>query len=97
MKNGIIYPDSKSSKEIGFSSNLFEGYLWKENQLIIISLIVSKFPNRGNLKALFDCIRNKGFDIFVPTPSNRMRGICVAYGMKSVRMEECEGMHFKNK
>jgi len=97
MKNGIIQLDSKSAKEIGFSSDLFSGYLWKEDQLIIISLITSKKEKQGFLKGLFDNIRNKGFDIFVPCPSVRMAGICLKYGMEPVLMDDTEGMYFENK
>lgn len=97
MKDGIIYPDSKGAKEVGFSSDLFSGYLWKEGQLIIISLITSKKEKQGFVKGLFDNIRNKGFDIFVPCPSVRMAHVCLAYGMEPVLMDDTEGMYFENK
>ena len=96
MKDGIIYPDSPSAKEVGFSSDLFTGYLWKEDQLIIISLITSKKEKQGFVKGLFDNIRDLGFDIFVPCPSNRMFSICLRYGMEPTLINGCEGMYFTN-
>ena len=84
MKDGIIILDSFRGKELGFTSDKFDGYLWKNNDEITISLIESVNQGKGNLKALFDKITEMGFKICVPTPFPRMEMICEKYGMKKI-------------
>jgi hypothetical protein len=81
-KNGLIELDSKLGKEIGFTSNLFEGYLFKVNKSIYISLIVSKKEGKGNLTKLFNKILEKGYKIMVPTPLGKMKEIVKSKGFE---------------
>ena len=81
MKDGLIDLGTPRADELGFTSELFDGYLWKHGNNIIISFIDSKHPGKGNLKRLFDGIEAKGFAIAVPTPSRRMHAICLKRGM----------------
>ncbi len=78
MKDGLIKVDSEAGKEIGFLSSKFDGYLWKKDNAIIISLIFSKA--RGNFKALVENIRQAGYRVDVPTPMGRMYDILLKNG-----------------
>jgi len=88
MKNGIITLDSKRGKLLGFTSNLFEGYLWKKDDTIIISFIVSKQEGQGNLSKLFNNILKKGYKVNVPTPMGKMLQIVRAKNFKQVFIED---------
>ncbi|MDD4970743.1 MAG: hypothetical protein PHT07_15055 [Paludibacter sp.] len=79
---GMIAPDSEFGIKLGFTSDKFDGYLWDSKEYITISFIESIDPNKGNLKRLFDRIEELGYGIFVPTPFERMRSICVKRGME---------------
>ena len=80
MEDGQINPDSENGKIFGFTSELFEGYLWKKKNDIYISLIISKQEGKGNLKKLFNNILGQGFNVKVPTPFPRMQNIVSKLG-----------------
>ena len=82
MNDGKIDPDSEFGKKIGFTSDKFEGWLWKIGNYIYISFIVSKQPNQGNLSKLFDNILKLGYGIKVPTPIGKMKLILKKKGFK---------------
>ncbi len=71
-----IYPDSVEAIEFGFTSNLFEGILWRQGGYIVISSIKSVLPRQGNLSQLFRNISEKGLGIKVTNPSPVMTLIC---------------------
>lgn len=72
----IIELDTEFAKEIGFTSDKFQGYLWKVEGTIYISAIRSLKPRQGNLTALFNAIWGKGYQIKVPEPLPLMEYIC---------------------
>jgi len=78
IQNGIITLDSDVGKEIGFLSSKFDGYLWKKNNTIIISFIISK--DRGNFRQLVKTLLDMGFTIEIPTPLGRMQDIVLRNG-----------------
>jgi len=82
MTDGIIILNSDRGKEFGFTSDKFGGWLWKTGDEILISFIESYKQGKGNLRALFDKIVEKGYGIVVPTPFARMEMICKKYGME---------------
>ena len=82
MIDGLIELDSPRGAELGFISEIFDGWLWKKGNIITLSLIISLQEGQGNLSILFDCILEKGYTIHIPTPSNRMRAICESKGFK---------------
>lgn len=92
MRNGIIKLDTKRGLAFGFTSNKFEGYLWKSDSTIFISFIVSRHEGKGNVRNLFEAIMRKGYSIWVPNPSVRMRMICEKFGGISEWIEDTEGM-----
>ena len=81
MKDGIINLGTSEAEQLGFTPDKFFGYLWKTGDVIMISFIESKHEGKGNLRGLFDQIEASGFQVAVPTPSNRMRTICERRGM----------------
>jgi len=82
ISDGIIELDSKFGKELGFTSDKFDGWLWKKDGDIWISFIQSKKEGKGNLSRLFDAISKRGYKIKVPTPMGKMRLILVKKGFK---------------
>ena len=86
MKDSIIELDSEFANEIGFTSDIFDGWLWKMENYICISFIVSKQKRQANVTNLFNAILNKGFDIKVPTPTNMMKAILLKKGF--IEIEE---------
>lgn len=82
LADGCINTDSDSGKLLGFTSDLFEGYLWKKDKDIYVSFIISKKQGKGNLRRLFDNILKAGYNIKVPTPFPRMEKILRKLGFK---------------
>lgn len=91
MKDGMIKLDSDFAKDIGFTSNLFDGWLWKTGQRITISFIESKIEGKGNLSKLFNNIESLGYKVAVPTPFRRMQSILEKKGFVP-HIEECKEM-----
>lgn len=73
--NGRIDPDSPWGKEFGFTSDKFDGWLWKERGWIIVSFIECKEPGCGHFKKLIRSIKDFCFDVAVPTPMPQMEAI----------------------
>lgn len=82
MKDGIINLDSKNGNKLGFTSDNFDGYLWKQGDDIWISVIISKNSGKGNLSRLFKAILHKGYNIKVPTPFSKMEAILRNHGFE---------------
>ena len=75
MEDGRIKPDSEFGKELGFTSDLFRGWLWKTGDQVTISFIESLHPGQGNLSRLIDSIEAAGFAVEVPSPLDKMARI----------------------
>jgi hypothetical protein len=75
MQNGIIEPGTERGMNFGFNNDLFRGYLWKEDNRILLSLVISLDEGKGNLSRLFDAIEHLGYEIAVPTPMGKMKEI----------------------
>lgn len=84
---GMIRLDGAFAELIGFTSDLFDGYMWLEGGEVTVSLIFSLDPGKGHLRGLFGRIRAGGMGIFVPTPSARMSSICERYGFQPATRE----------
>jgi len=83
IKNdGIIELDSELGKRLGFTSDKFDGYLWKIGNYIYISFIESKNKGKGNFSRFLQEIIKAGFGIKVPTPMGRMPLILAHKGFK---------------
>ena len=78
MNDGIINLDAPRGNAFGFTSDKFDGYLWKRGNEIWVSFIVSRQEDCGNLSKLFDSILSQGFAIKVPTPFPHMQAILEA-------------------
>jgi hypothetical protein len=79
---GKIALDSEFGKQLGFTSDKFDGWLWKRGNYIYISFIVSKKEGCGNLSRLFRQIEKAGFGIKVPTPFAKMASIVKKHGFE---------------
>jgi len=88
MNAGKISLDTPFATELGFTSDKFANgsYLWKRDNYIMISFIISRFEGQGNLSRLFKKIESKGLGIKVPTPFGRMKSILMKKGF--MRTEE---------
>ncbi len=91
LPDGIIQPDSPEWAALGFTSDKFEGYLWRDGGSIWVSFIQSLKPRRGNLKSLFDAIEAHGYSLIVPTPLTRMQQICEKRGMNLYQVLSKDG------
>lgn len=97
IERGCIPPDCDFAKEIGFTSDRFSGYLWKRGNVISVSLIMSRKEGRGNFLRLLNALKEKGYDIAVPNPGNRMALICDRFGMELIQHKGEEYMFYNNK
>jgi hypothetical protein len=75
IADGMIELDSPPARRLGFTSDLFAGYLWREGDRIMISLITSLQPGQGNFSRLMAAIESEGYRVAVPTPSGRMAAL----------------------
>jgi len=73
-----------------FPSADFGGYLWGFSDRVIVSLIISKNPGKGNLSKLFNAIWATGRTVAVPTPFAHMRAILERNGFRQTFDEGCE-------
>ena len=80
MKDGIINLDTPRGRQLGFTSDKYDGYLWKKGYSIIVSFIMSKA--RGNFRALVKRIHSLGYTVEVPMPLGRMQEIVLKNGYK---------------
>ena len=80
MIDGIINLDTERGRELGFTHDRYEGYLWKVGDSIIISFIESK--QRGNFRELVQRIHALGLTVKVPTPLGRMHEILLKNGCR---------------
>ncbi|MBD2492618.1 hypothetical protein [Aulosira sp. FACHB-615] len=72
-ENGmIIEVDSEFAIKIGFTSDKFEGWLWRDDKRIMFSFICSKNPKQGNLSTLIKTIEGMGLSVAIPTPLGKM-------------------------
>ena len=78
LLDGIINPDTDRAKVLGFTSDKYEGYLWKQGDAVMVSFIVSK--QRGNFRELVRRIHALGLTVKVPTPLGRMQEILLKNG-----------------
>ena len=88
-RDGIIGLDSTFAKEIGFVKEKFDGYLWKDGEMILISFINSKQPNQGNFSRLLEALWSKGYTIGVSSPSDKIVSILKRKGFAPYRYEDC--------
>jgi len=80
-KEGAIFPDSEKGKELGFTKELFDGYLWHipGSDHVIISLIVSNKPKQGNCKRLIEKLLDTYGIVKIPSPSGPMQQLCTKF------------------
>jgi len=82
IPEGMIALGTPAADELGFIADRFEGWLWKRDDKIIVSFIMSRQPGRGHFSELLDGIWSKGYTIQVPTPLGQMVPILQAKGFE---------------
>lgn len=80
MDDRMIQLDDEFAVGIGFTSDRFDGYLWKKGEVVIVSPIISLQPNRGHFSDLVRRIEAQGFRVHVPTPMPHMQAILTHWG-----------------
>lgn len=78
--DGVIDLDTDDATRIGFTSDKYDGYLWKSGDSIVVSFIISR--KRGNFRELVRRIHAKGLTVKVPTPLRRMEIILMKNGFE---------------
>jgi hypothetical protein len=79
-EDGKIEPGDALGEALGFTRDRFDGWLWKEGDRILISMIISRQPGRGHLSELLEAIEMRGLRAAVPTPFAAMQAIITAKG-----------------
>jgi hypothetical protein len=92
IEDGRIDLDTDRGKLLGFTSDVYDGYLWKQDGHIIISFIVSL--RRGGFKRLVDRILSLGLGVKVPTPLGRMKDIVRKNGYRQT-FEDKDGERYE--
>ena len=90
IDDGMIELDSSAGKAIDFTSERFDGYLWKKPDYIYVSFIISH--KTGNFRSLVDAIRSLGLAVKIPTPLGRMEEIVKKAGYRhTLESHELDG------
>ncbi len=79
---GPIDAGSDEANKIGFTSDLFEGYIYMNCNEVIISLVESIQPRRGNLSRFVSDLIKAGFTVKIPTPLPKMLQFVKKHGFK---------------
>ena len=82
MDDHIITLDSPEARAFGFTSDLYDGWLWKHDDRVIISFIACQHPGRGDFSRLLDRIWQAGHEVAVPTPLGKMLAILTHKGFR---------------
>jgi len=91
----VIQPSDEKAKEIGFTPDLFDGYLWDNGNEIYMSLIVSLKPGEGNCQRLVKALLEKWDVVKIPLPSDAMVHIAEKFGGKAIiEKDEMSGESF---
>ena len=85
MPEGEIPLNSDRGWLLGFTSDRFDGYLWKTEGAIMVSLITSY--RRGNFRQLAERILKSGLAVKIPTPLGRMQEIVRKAGYRETQEE----------
>jgi len=78
--DGCYNPGQGLASELGFTSDLFSGWIWKKGSEIYISFIESRYPGQGNFSRPLDNILGAGYTPVIPTAMGRMEAILMAKG-----------------
>lgn len=82
MTDGMIALDSEQGTALGFTTDRFDGWLWRKGDACIVSFIVSKQPGQGHFSSLLRQIKAAGLRPQIPTPMGAMREILWRKGFR---------------
>lgn len=74
----VLSPDQAA--EYGFTKDLFSGWIAKIDNNIIISMIESKHPGRGDFSRFVQGLWDRGFTVQIPTPMGIMIDFVLGHG-----------------
>ena len=80
MLDEIIKLDNPLAMRFGFTSDLFDGWLWVKGDTVYISFIISLEAGKGHFRGLVNRILRAGFKVAVPTPIADMEYIVKKWG-----------------
>lgn len=80
QKNGQILPSEDSP--FGFTSNQYEGWMWRDGDAVYISFIRCLNPMQGHFRTLVANILAEGLVVKVPTPLGGMKDILDHMGFR---------------
>lgn len=90
---GYLSMQSDFCKEIGFTKDKFDGYLWSsEYNTITLSIVWSIYPGKGNFLTVLNNIKDRGYNILAYDTSKRMTKILEKFGFS--KNEEYSCMYF---
>lgn len=84
MLEGPFKPNHAKAKALGFDGRRFEGYFYLDEKIITLSLVVSRYPRKGNFEAFVNNLLKQGFTVQVPTPLPQMRSFLIKHGFVTV-------------
>ena len=85
IPEGMIDLDSRIGKQLGFTSDKFDGWLWCKDGFIWISYIRALTPGNGDFSKLVKSILDHEYGVKVPTPFPRMEAILQHLGFEHTR------------
>ena len=80
VANGCLPIGSDFCKKVGFTNDKFNGYLWKEENVITLSLVYSIYEGKGNFLNVLTNIKKLGYDMKAYDCSQRMYAILTKFG-----------------
>ena len=94
MEDGQIEPGSERGDLLGYSADVFAGWLWKRDGAVIISFIHVLQPGQGHFKAIVSRILESGCAVQIPTPMGLMELIVRKWGFTQAHVfDETYGEH----
>jgi len=76
------------AQEVGFTADLFLGWLWRDGKDVYVSYIMAEEKGRGHFSSLLEALWDRGYTVKVPTPLFDMPAILLRKGF--VRADESE-------
>ena len=71
---------SEFADSVGFTADVFDGYLWVDGADCWMPMVVCKQPGQGHFSRLLKAVEAAGYRIRVPNPFEDMRAILRAKG-----------------
>lgn len=90
LPEGVVHPGDDVGRQLQFTAERFEGYLFVRGEAVYISFILSRQRGAGHLRALFEAIWQRGYTVKVPTALPRMQAILAHWDFTQVQESDAE-------